>query len=98
MTNVKEVEITQDELDDLLEESLAIRDEIAIEYGTGVAPVLEEIARRYPSKMIWEMTRNQLKRRPPARSARGYIPKVVETAARELGFVPVRVAEPAKGR
>jgi hypothetical protein len=76
-----------------LDESDEIRDEIAIAFGTGVLPVLERLAHTYPYREVWEMTRNQLRRHPPQKSARAYIPRVVATAVRELGFRPVRVME-----
>ncbi len=83
---------------DRMQESADIRRELAVSFGTGLLPALEQLARRFPQRDVWEMTRNTVRQRPPERSARGYITKVVETAARELGYSPGKAVEFAKGR
>jgi hypothetical protein len=93
----EEIERTERELQIELRKSAQVRRDIAIRYGTGLMPVLNRVARRFPYAEVWEMVWNQLEQYPPKISARGYIPKVVETAAHELGYFAIRVSPPRTG-
>ena len=97
MVTFAEVTRTEAELEAELRKSADIRRDLAVRYGTGLLPVLDQVARRFPWEEVWEMTLSTLEGlRQQPHSPRAYIPKVVETAAHELGYFAVRVV-PTKG-